>query len=64
MPKEPVCQVERSWLDVGSFHTRLIVGFINFTASVQNILDTLSYLRGEFVLHFCSSAVMGRNLGF
>jgi hypothetical protein len=35
-----VCQVTRIWVDVDSFHTRLVVRFINFTASVRNILDS------------------------
>jgi hypothetical protein len=43
MSSESVCQVARSWVDVGSFHTRLVVRFMIFTASVQNILDTASY---------------------
>jgi hypothetical protein len=44
MSSESVCQVARSWVDVGSFHKRLVVIFINFTASVRNILYTPSYL--------------------
>jgi hypothetical protein len=36
---ESVSQVARSWVDVGSFHTRLAVSFMIFTASVRNILD-------------------------
>jgi hypothetical protein len=36
---ESVCQVARSWVDVGSFHTRFVVRFMNFTASVRNIFD-------------------------
>jgi hypothetical protein len=44
MSSESVCQVARSWVDVGSFHTRLVVRFMNFTASVRNILDTASCL--------------------
>jgi hypothetical protein len=43
MSSESVWQVARSWLDVGSFHTRLVVRFMHFTASVRNILDTPSY---------------------
>jgi hypothetical protein len=43
MSSESVCQVTRSWVDVGSFHTRLVVRFMNFTASVRNILGTPSY---------------------
>jgi hypothetical protein len=39
---ESVCQVARSWVDVGSIHKRLVVRFINFTALVRNILDTPS----------------------
>jgi hypothetical protein len=40
MSSESVCQVARSWVEVGSFHTRLVVRFMNFTASVRNILDS------------------------
>jgi hypothetical protein len=40
MSSESVCQVARSWVDVSSFHTRLVM--MNFTASVRNILDTPS----------------------
>jgi hypothetical protein len=43
MSSESVCHVARSWVDVGSFHTRLVMRFMNFTASFRNILDTLSY---------------------
>jgi hypothetical protein len=39
----PVYQFPRTWVDVGSFHTRLVVMFIIFTAPVRNILDKLSY---------------------
>jgi hypothetical protein len=48
MSSESVCQVAYSWVDVGSFHTRLVVKFINFTESVRNIVDTPSYLEGHF----------------
>jgi hypothetical protein len=43
MSSESVCQVARSWVDVGRFHARLVVRFMNFTASVRNILDIPSY---------------------
>jgi hypothetical protein len=43
MSSESVCQVARSWVDVGSFHTRLVVRFMIFTASVRNILNTPIY---------------------
>jgi hypothetical protein len=36
-------QVARSWVDVGSFHARLVVRFMIFTTSMRNILDTTSY---------------------
>jgi hypothetical protein len=39
MPCESVCQVVRSWMDVGNFQTRLVVQFVIFTATVRNILD-------------------------
>jgi hypothetical protein len=38
------CQVARSWVDVGSFDTRLVVRFMIFIASVRNILDTPTYV--------------------
>jgi hypothetical protein len=44
MSSEPVYQVTRSWVDVGSFDTCLVVRFMIFTASVWNILDTPSYV--------------------
>jgi hypothetical protein len=43
MSIESVCQVARSWVEVGSFYTRLVAWFVIFTASVRNILDTTSY---------------------
>jgi hypothetical protein len=43
MSSESVCQVTRSWVDVGSFHTRLVVRFVTLTASVRYSLDTPSY---------------------
>jgi hypothetical protein len=43
MSIESECQVARSWVDVGSFHMRLVVRFMIFTASVRSILDTPSY---------------------
>jgi uncharacterized protein YcbK (DUF882 family) len=42
MSGELVCQVARSWVDLGSFYTHLVVRFVNFTASVRNIFDTHS----------------------
>jgi hypothetical protein len=43
MSNESVCQVARSWVDVGFFHTLLVVKFMIFAASVRNILDTPPY---------------------
>jgi hypothetical protein len=43
MSSESVCQVALSWVEMGSIHKRLMVTFRIFTASVQNILDRLSY---------------------
>jgi hypothetical protein len=43
MSSESVCQVARSWVDVERFYTRLVVMFMNFTASFRNILDKSSY---------------------
>jgi hypothetical protein len=37
MYTKSVNQVARSWVDVGSFHTRLVVRFMIGTASVRNI---------------------------
>jgi hypothetical protein len=39
MSSESMCQVARSWVDVGGFPTRLFIIFIIFTSSVRNILD-------------------------
>jgi hypothetical protein len=39
MSSKSVCQVLRSWVDVGSFHKRLVVRLMIFTVSVRNILD-------------------------
>jgi hypothetical protein len=44
MLSESVCQVAHSWMDVGSFHISLLVRFMIFTVSIQNILDTPWYL--------------------
>jgi hypothetical protein len=44
MSSKSVCQVARSWVDVGSFHTRLF-GVVYFAiASVREFLDTPSYI--------------------
>jgi hypothetical protein len=43
MSSESVCQVTQSCMDVGSFHTRLVVNFMIFTVSVRNVLDTPSH---------------------
>jgi hypothetical protein len=42
MSSGSVCHVARSRVEVGNFHTRLVVTMI-FTAPVRNILDTPSY---------------------
>jgi hypothetical protein len=44
MFSESVCQVARSWVDVGSFHTRLFIVFMICTAPVRNILDIPSHI--------------------
>jgi hypothetical protein len=43
MSSEPVCQVSRGWVDVGSFHIHLFIIFVICTASVRNVLDTALY---------------------
>jgi hypothetical protein len=43
MSSESVCQVIRSWADVGIFHTRRVVRFMIFAASVRNTLDCPMY---------------------
>jgi hypothetical protein len=49
MSSESVCQVARSWVDVGSFHTRLF-GVVYFAiASVWGFLDTPSYSRVSMI---------------
>jgi hypothetical protein len=42
MSSESARQVARSWAEVGSFHTGLVVRFMIFTASVRNILGKFS----------------------
>jgi hypothetical protein len=60
MSSESVCEVARSWVDVGSFHTFLVVRVMNFTASVRNVLDTPSYVqRLEAVFASLSAVVSG-----
>jgi hypothetical protein len=49
MSCESVCQVTRRWVDVGSFHTRLVVRFMIITASVRNIQDTPWYGTADVV---------------
>jgi uncharacterized membrane protein len=44
MSSKSVCQVARGWVEVRSFHMRLVVRFVNFTASVRSILDTPLYM--------------------
>jgi hypothetical protein len=39
MSSESVCQVVRSWVEVGNFLTRLVVTFMIFRALVRDILD-------------------------
>jgi hypothetical protein len=63
MSSESVCHVARSWVEVGSFHTRLVVRFKIFTASVRNILDIPSYLDNSLHkfcrnLHLCAIAYL------
>jgi hypothetical protein len=43
MSSESVCQVARSWVDVGSFHMRLFEIVYFAIASVREFLDTPSY---------------------
>jgi hypothetical protein len=47
MSSESVRQVACSWVDVGSFHMRLVVRFMIFTV-IWNILDTASYSSFNF----------------
>jgi hypothetical protein len=52
MSGESVCQVARSWMDVGSFHTRLF-GVVYFAiASVREFLDTPPYVGDLSVPYF------------
>jgi hypothetical protein len=64
MYNESVCQVACSWVDVGSFHTRLVLRFKIFIASVRNILDSSSYcvLYGTQTVTFALCIIIG--LGF
>jgi hypothetical protein len=43
MSSESVCHVARSWVDVGSFRTRLFEVVYFAIASVREFLDTPSY---------------------
>jgi hypothetical protein len=43
MSSESVCQVARSWVDVGSFQARLFGVVYCAVASVREFLDTPSY---------------------
>jgi hypothetical protein len=44
MSSESVGHVARSWVEVGSFHKRLVGRFMTFTASVRNIwIDLCMY---------------------
>jgi hypothetical protein len=62
MSSESVCRVERSWVDVGIFHTRLFIIFIIFTESVRNILD-IPYV-GNVPEHKQSLFARKRHFGF
>jgi hypothetical protein len=53
MSSGSVCQVARSWVDVGSFHARLVARCMNFTVSVRNILGTPSCLTLTNKRHVC-----------
>jgi hypothetical protein len=44
MSSEPVCLVARSWVDVGSVYTRLVVRFMIFRGSVRNIPNYIRQL--------------------
>jgi hypothetical protein len=55
MSSESVCQVARSWVDVGSFHTRLF-GVV----SVREFLDTRWYVKME---GWCCSNVVNVRSG-
>jgi hypothetical protein len=60
MSSESVCQVASSCVDVDSFHTRLVVRFMIFIASIWNILNTPSYNQHKvrWEAH-CRSATLG-----
>jgi hypothetical protein len=44
MSSKSVCQAARSWVDVGSFHTRLFRVVYFAIASVREFLDTPWYM--------------------
>jgi hypothetical protein len=62
MSFESVCEVARSWVDVGSFYTRLVVGFMMFTSSVRIILDAPSFIGAVFGSTAVSSYVLSARL--
>jgi hypothetical protein len=62
MPSESVCQVARSWVDVGSFHTRLF-GVVYFViSSFREFLDTPSYVLSNEYRRFLSHVQNGRGV--
>jgi hypothetical protein len=61
MSSESVCRVARSWVDVGSFHTRLVVRFMIFTASVRNILDNPRMSHSRIIRRFSQRCCDSRN---
>jgi hypothetical protein len=55
MSSESVCQIARSWVDVGRFHTRLF-GVVYFAiASVREFMDTPSYMYTYIYIYICVS---------
>jgi hypothetical protein len=61
MSSESVCQVARSWVDEGSFHTRLFGVTYFAVASVPEFLDTSSYTHlSNYLLNFQHISVQCR----
>jgi hypothetical protein len=54
MSSESVCHVTRSWVDLGSFHTRLLVWFMIFYSVSPEYFGLISVYVILFHIHKCS----------
>jgi hypothetical protein len=61
MSSDSVCQVARSWVDVGSIHMRLFGVVYLAIASVREFLDTSSYVWEGVNQIYYVTVFMGRD---